>query len=108
MLSASIQKIRIDLVRVVSAKGAREGTVEPNVFRPRISLSALNYSWQNQCGASGPGAQDRGTEFSLTMPVGVGFRGRYYITLNQSSSRLKEYNLDYRRQKWLFLGVSDS
>jgi hypothetical protein len=40
MLSASIQKIRIDLVR-----GAREGTVEANVFRRRISLNALNYSW---------------------------------------------------------------
>ena len=37
MLSASIQKIRIDLVRVLSARGAREGTVEANVFRRRIS-----------------------------------------------------------------------
>ena len=39
MLSASIQKICIDLVRAVW--GACEGTVEANVFRRRISLSAF-------------------------------------------------------------------
>jgi hypothetical protein len=50
--------------------------------------------------------------WNLAMPVGGRILGadtvRYYITLNQSSSRLKEYKLDYRRQKWLFLLVSDS
>jgi hypothetical protein len=48
-LSASIQKIRIDLVRAVW--GAREGAVEANVFRAPNLAGALNFSWAKSSAA---------------------------------------------------------